>query len=853
MPEANDPKKKAGEVKDELKEIRDITSTIQDGFRGITEGLQDLIEGLKEVSKESRSFDTLFKETARSVKSLSKGTEDLIKNQIKINQGSIKSNDIQKQINDKIAKQQVLQSKISQLQKVLDEEQQVSLEERVKLQSKINELQNEYNVYIKEGVEELEKQRDIAKQIEKDLEKHLGLTGKLFKGVSGFLEKMGVSSTKLQEINEKLRDTALTTKNSYTVMGVAIKETFKAIGGLLLDPLFLLGIMVKLFKELKDIAFSFSARTSDIAKSFAVTSESALLLNKRFSEIAGSSNNILVTQKSLLQATKDINERYGTNAMLTQEILTGQIELTDKLGLQGAEASAVTEYSLKTGKSQAQIVESITKQNKGILNNRKVLEATLKVGGQLYAQYKGDVEQIAKAVVQAQKLGLTLEETSNISRSLLNFESSISAELEAELLTGQDLNLEKARYLALQGKSAEAAAELLKNLGPNGLNKFMNMNVLQQDALAKALGMTSDQLANSLRTQQAISKLSSQDKLAYKEAINLAQAKGDFDRASALEKEMNQGKEFKMAQLNLDAQTKFNKAVEKMKALLVSVVEGPLGKMAEKITGMLEAIVKNPFIKEALKVAIPVLGALTGATFIVSLVRSLTGLFTSRVQKVFVVNNGVSGMGGGGGGGRMGTGFFGGPNVNAGNLFKGGRAGQVARGRFLRSPGGAGLAGLGIGIGGSILGDAVGGMAGGAISGAASGAGLGMMFGPWGALIGGLLGGAYGALTAEPEQVKDAQITPGGLIAAKYSAGGIRPIAQGLPNDNIYFSTNKSTANNNSTINVLLAQLIAETKLTREENAKKQQTVNVTVDNTPTVGTQPIIYGIKNTYKTGYV
>jgi len=850
MPEANDPKKKAGEVKDELKEIRDITSTIQDGFRGITEGLQDLIEGLKEVSKESRSFDTLFKETAKSVKSLSKGTEDLIRNQIKINEGSIKSNDIQKQINDKIAKQQVLQSKISQLQKVLDEEQKLSTEERIKLQSKINELQNEYNVYIKEGVDELKKQRDIAKQIEKDLEKHLGLTGKLFKGVSGFLEKMGVSSTKLQEINEKLRDTALTTKNSYTVMGVAIKETFKAIGGLLLDPLFLLGTMVKLFKELKDIAISFSARTFDIAKSFAVTSESALLLNKRFSEIAGSSNNILVTQKSLLQATKDINERYGTNAMLTQEILTGQIELTDKLGLQGAEAAAVTEYSLKTGKSQAQIVESITKQNKGILNNRKVLEATLKVGGQLYAQYKGDVEQIAKAVVQSQKLGLTLEETANISRNLLNFESSISAELEAELLTGQDLNLEKARYLALQGKSAEAAAELLKNLGPNGLNKFMNMNVLQQDALARSLGMSSDQLANSLRTQQAISKLSSQDRSAYKEAIRDAQAKGDYDRASALEKEMNQGKEFKMAQLNLDAQTKFNKAVEKMKALLVSVVEGPLGKMAEKITGMLEAIVKNPFIKEALKVAIPILGALTGATFVVSLVRSLTGLFTGRVQKVFVVNNGGGGMGGGT---SMGGGFFGGPNVTAGNLFSGGRAGQVARGRFLRSPGAAGLAGLGIGIGGGLLGNAIGGMAGGAISGASTGAGLGMMLGPWGALAGALLGGAYGALTSGPEQVKDAKITPGGLIAAKYSAGGIRPIAQGLPNDNIYFSTNKSTANDNSATNALLTQLIAENKLAREENAKKQQTINVTVDNTPTVGTRPIIDNIRNTYKTGYV
>ena len=93
---------------------------------------------------------------------------------------------------------------------------------------------------------------------------------------------------------------------------------------------------------------------------------------------------------------------------------------------------------------------------------------------------------------------MTLEQTKNISSKLLNFEDSISAELEAELLTGQDLNLERARYLALMGDSAGAAEELMKNLGPNGLEKFQKMNVIQQEAYARALGMSADELADSL-------------------------------------------------------------------------------------------------------------------------------------------------------------------------------------------------------------------------------------------------------------------------------------------------------------------------------------------------------------------
>ena len=699
----------------------------------------------------------------------------------------------------------------------------------------------EYNIVkaYKDGfkeIAEIEKKLKKRLELEYKINKALGVTGFLYKGISSFLQKIGVDSYLLEEVNKKIREAAKS-GNAFKVAGVAIKETFKVIGASLLDPVFMLGQMIKLFKFLKDIAVSFSARTFDIAKTFAITSDSAFLLNKRFSDVAVSSNNILVNQKSLLQATKDINERYGTNAMLTEKILTGQIELVDKLGLQGAEAAVVTEYSLKTGKSQAQIVESITKQNKGVLNNRKVLEATLKVSGQLYAQYKGDVEQIAKAVVQAQKLGLTLEETANISRNLLNFESSISAELEAEILTGQDLNLEKARYLALQGKSAEAAAELLSNLGPNGLLKFQGMNIIQQDALAKAIGMTSDQVVNSYRTQQAISRLTLQDRSAYKEAIKDAQNKGDYDRAAALEKEMSQGKEFKMAKLNLDAQTKFNKAVEKMKAILTSIVEGPLGKMAETIANMMEKITKFPAVTNVLKFAIPLLGLLTGGLFLASLTKGV--LFPMRV---IVMNPGFGGGPLPGLGGPPLTPAYG-PMQNPAT-----RAASLSRGA--RIAGGVGSAATGL-IGGTMIGGGGKNAMLGSMLGTGLGA-LGYFFGPAagmaGMALGGMLGGGIGGMFDKPQSVKDAKITPSGLIAAKYSEGKIKPIAQGLPNDNLYFSTNKPAVNNNAT-NMLLTQLITETKTKNNQ----QIIANVNVDNNPTIGTPSVIRGIKNTYKVGAV
>ena len=176
-------------------------------------------------------------------------------------------------------------------------------------------------------------------------------------------------------------------------------------------------------------------------------------------------------------------------------------------------------------------------QGAGIaLNMKEVLEATGKVTGQLRAQLGGNPKEIAKAVTQAKLLGAEINDIANASKALLEFESSIESELEAELLTGKQLNLERARSAALAGDMATVGEELAKNMGT--FTDYTKMNTLQQDALAKSMGMTSDQLSDMLFKQETMGMNAEQlraqgkdeladklEQLSTQERLNLAQEK----------------------------------------------------------------------------------------------------------------------------------------------------------------------------------------------------------------------------------------------------------------------------------------------------------------------------------------
>ena len=120
--------------------------------------------------------------------------------------------------------------------------------------------------------------------------------------------------------------------------------------------------------------------------------------------------------------------------------------------------------------------------------------------------------------------------SSEISKGLLNFEDSISAELEAELLTGKDLNLEKARQYALEGDIEGVAKEITKNIGSAA--EFSQMNVIQQEALAKAMGTSREELADMLVQQESLNKLKTTYNTLGAETIKNLETSGKIDEAT---------------------------------------------------------------------------------------------------------------------------------------------------------------------------------------------------------------------------------------------------------------------------------------------------------------------------------
>jgi len=118
---------------------------------------------------------------------------------------------------------------------------------------------------------------------------------------------------------------------------------------------------------------------------------------------------------------------------------------------------------------------------------------------------------MAKAAVEAAKVGTNLGQILGAADSLLKFESSITAQFEAQVLTGKMINTERARQLALDGDIAGLTSEIQSIVG--GVGDIQSLNVLQRRSVADAIGISVGDLLKISRGEQISSQETVQDKL----------------------------------------------------------------------------------------------------------------------------------------------------------------------------------------------------------------------------------------------------------------------------------------------------------------------------------------------------
>ena len=153
---------------------------------------------------------------------------------------------------------------------------------------------------------------------------------------------------------------------------------------------------------------------------------------------------------------------------------------------------------------------------------------------EVFARFSKDGgENLLRAAVQARKLGINLADVAKTADGLLSFQDSLNSEIEASILLGRDVNLQRARELSLANDIEGLQEELVKQVGTEA--EFNELNRIQRDALASALGMDVASIqklvsrqGEQLTLQGEINRLTAENEIPEETITGTAQLLADF-------------------------------------------------------------------------------------------------------------------------------------------------------------------------------------------------------------------------------------------------------------------------------------------------------------------------------------
>ena len=253
---------------------------------------------------------------------------------------------------------------------------------------------------------------------------------------------------------------------------------------------------------------------------FAAVGKKLLEINKtqtEFRRLTGQSvsqmdalNDSLATANQFMEQTVSLTKQFGFNASAAFSAINIQeaTELSQLMGLTAEEANNFALFSQTAGQNANANTNELIKQvgeinvaNKSAVSQKLIFQDIGKTSKAIALTFQGNAVEIGKAATNARILGLNLSQVDKIAGNLLNIEQSIAAEFEAEVISGRQLNLEQARYFALTNDLEGLTSELAKN--QSALQGFVNGTRLEQEAIAGALGMSRDEMADMVFQQRA--------------------------------------------------------------------------------------------------------------------------------------------------------------------------------------------------------------------------------------------------------------------------------------------------------------------------------------------------------------
>jgi hypothetical protein len=466
---------------DKPKDLKKLTEATQQEMGRILETVTSiadrLIDGIEEfndkLDESEGKFDVIGKTMKRGLiaefKNTVKNQENLIKLQLQAEKGQLKSKDIARERQKLEENRRLTELKIENIQK-----------RKGNLSKEEKKIQGQLIADLQAEIDAQEEQLGIIDEINKRNALNKGLTGLIGENIKGYLDDLDKSGLAAELLNGNLDNTqklALVSEAAFMALAKAALKGSDNINNLQKN----LGISYGSAKDLQN-SLAITSATSD---KLYVTSA---LLNKAFTDLA--------TQTGIVSD-------FGGDTLVTMTALTKQLGLgtaqASQLALlartQGEDTEGVLENTVAT-------VSALNKQNGVAISAKAVLNDISTASKSIVVSLGMSPEILAEAATQARALGLSLSQVDAIAGSILDFESSIEKELSFELLTGKQINLEKARELALNNDLVGLTEELKNNAEIT--EAFATGNRIQQDAAAAAIGLSRDDLADMVYQQELI-------------------------------------------------------------------------------------------------------------------------------------------------------------------------------------------------------------------------------------------------------------------------------------------------------------------------------------------------------------
>lgn len=411
-------------------------------------------------------------------------------------------------------------------------------------------------------------------ELEKDLANQVGITGKLLAFSTKYL---GVGKNLQTKIVEETRKGTSTTKIWIDTLGLTSLTVFGILKGL---------------KSVFDYIVGIQDQTVKFARALNVSTADARRIKMEYASFSISSGDVLINTQKLVEAQMELTGILGITNTLSAQNLATVSKLKDIAGLEADTRVGLVTTSLITGKSVEQTTKSVLAQVVALKNAtgigfqyQKILREAASQGGYLGLQFAKYPEKLTKSLLTTKALGLELKQLDSMADSFLDFESSISKEFEAQLLTGKNINLMRARELFLNNDLAGAAAEITKQVGTS--EQFLNLNRIAADSLASSFGMSRDQLADILKQQEMLAAFGAKNTKELYAQVEAYRKQGREKEAIA----KLGSEEAYQSLINASAQERIAGFIDKIKQSIADFVEKT--GIIDKVEGMIEWL-SNP-------------------------------------------------------------------------------------------------------------------------------------------------------------------------------------------------------------------------------------------------------------------